>query len=178
MSAKNNFVFTLLTILSWIIFIGLSIEAGSLIFIFIIKLLRPEFLSPIYNQIDLSLLYSSSQAAYYAMYSFVMAIALMKAHLFYVVVRLLSKLDLTKPFNPFVAAQIGKISYFTLSIGLVSFIARQSAKNLLHRGNPVEQLNQFWVDSQAYILMAAVIYIIATIFKKGIALQNEYDLTV
>lgn len=178
MTAKNNFVFTLLTILTWIIFIGLSIEAGSLIFILVLKLLRPEFVSPVYNQMDLSQLFNSSRAVFYALYSFVIAIALMKAHLFYAVIRLLSKLDLTKPFTPYVAKQIGQISYFTLSIGLVSYIARQSAKNLLHRGYPVEQLNQFWVDSQAYILMAAIIYIIATIFKKGIELQNENDLTV
>jgi hypothetical protein len=39
-------------------------------------------------------------------------------------------------------------------------------------------LNQFWEDSQAFILMAAVVYIIATIFKKGVEIQNENDLTV
>jgi hypothetical protein len=39
-------------------------------------------------------------------------------------------------------------------------------------------LNQFWADSQAFIIMAAVVYVIATIFSKGVALQNENDLTV
>ena len=42
----------------------------------------------------------------------------------------------------------------------------------------IDNLNQFWADSQAFILMAAVIYIIATIFKKGVEIQNENDLTV
>ena len=88
------------------------------------------------------------------------------------------KMDLSKPFDTFVARQISQISYYTLSIGLLSYIARQSAKNLMHHGFVTDNLNQFWVDSQAFILMGAVIYIIATIFKKGVDIQNENELTV
>ena len=47
-----------------------------------------------------------------------------------------------------------------------------------HFGFVTDGLNQFWADSQAFILMGAVIYIIATIFKKGVDIQNENDLTV
>jgi hypothetical protein len=91
---------------------------------------------------------------------------------------LLIRLDLSNPFNSFVSKQITQISYFTLSIGILSFIARQTANNLLHRGYEIDSLNQFWADSQAFILMAAIIYIIATIIIKGIEIQNEIDLTV
>jgi hypothetical protein len=85
---------------------------------------------------------------------------------------------LSKPFNSYVSEQITQISYFTLSIGLLSYIAQQTAKNLLHRGYEIDNLNQFWVDSQAFILMAAIVYVIATIFKKGLEIQNDNDLTV
>ena len=98
--------------------------------------------------------------------------------MFYIVIKLVSKLDLSKPFSSFVSRQISLISYYTLSIGVLSYIARQSAQNLMHRGYEINQLEQFWVDSQAFVLMAAVIYIIAVIFKKGIDIQNETDLTV
>ena len=87
-------------------------------------------------------------------------------------------IDLKKPFNSYVSRQISKISYYTLSIGVLSYIARESARNLQHDGYVINTLNQFWADSQAYILMAAVIYVIATIFKKGVEIQNENDLTV
>ena len=87
-------------------------------------------------------------------------------------------MNLSKPFNTFVARQISQISYYTLLIGLLSYIARQLAKNLMHHGFVPDNLNQFWEDSQAFILMGAVIYIIATIFKKGVDIQNENDLTV
>jgi uncharacterized membrane protein len=88
------------------------------------------------------------------------------------------KMDRLKPFNSFVSRQISLISYFTLSIGLLSYIARHLVNNLRHHGFVTDNLNQFWADSQAFILMGAVIYIIATIFKKGVDIQNENDLTV
>jgi hypothetical protein len=91
---------------------------------------------------------------------------------------LLHKIDLTKPFNSYVAGQIKNISYYTLSIGLISYIARQIANSLQHYGFEIEALNQFWADSQAWILMAAVFYVIATIFSRGVEIQNENDLTV
>jgi SNF family Na+-dependent transporter len=89
-----------------------------------------------------------------------------------------SKINLTKPFNSLVSKQISLMSYYTFSIGILSYIAREIAKHLQHRGYDVESLNQFWADSQAFILMAAVVYVIAIIFQRGVEIQNENDLTV
>ncbi|MBP4137676.1 DUF2975 domain-containing protein [Flavobacterium geliluteum] len=178
MSKTNNIVFKGLSIVAWIIFVGLCIEAGGLIVNFIFSLYKPEFVANLYQKLDLSEMYERNKLAFFSMYSFILVIAILKAVLFYVVIILVSKIDLLKPFNNFVSRQISLISYFTLSIGLLSYIAQQSAKNLLHRGFVIDNLNQFWEDSEAFILMAAVIYVIATIFKKGIDIQNENELTV
>jgi hypothetical protein len=123
-------------------------------------------------------MYQGSRMAFFGVYSFILSLAILKACLFYVVIMLMHKMDLSKPFDDFVARKISLISYFTLSIGLLSHIARQLSKNLMHHGFVPDNLNQFWDDSQAFILMGAVIYIIATIFKKGVDIQNENDLTV
>ncbi|HCM76828.1 MAG TPA: DUF2975 domain-containing protein, partial [Cytophagales bacterium] len=132
----------------------------------------------LYQKLDLSEMYQRSKWTFFSMYSFVLIISILKAILFYVVVILVTKIDLLKPFNSFVSVQISKISYYTLAIGLLSFLARQTAKNLQHRDYAIDTLNQYWADSQAFILMAAVIYVIATIFSKGVEMQNENDLTV
>jgi hypothetical protein len=112
------------------------------------------------------------------MYTFILVIAFLKAALFYEVIKLVSKLDLNRPFSSFVSKQITTISYITFSIGLISIVARETANNLSHKGFDINSLNEFWVDSQAFILMAAVIYAIAIIFKRGIELQNENDSTI
>ena len=178
MTKTNNFVFWGLYTIAWLIFVGLSIEAGGLIVNFIFSLFNPEFVQNLYQKLDLSEMYKESKMAYFGIYSFILAISILKAVLFYIVIRLMHKMDLTKPFTTFVSNQILQISYYTISIGLFSHIARQITNSLMHHGFVTDNLDQFWADSQAFILMGAVIYIIAIIFKRGIELQEEIDLTV
>tara|TARA_R110002012_G_scaffold208942_1_gene379209 strand:- start:224203 stop:224739 length:537 start_codon:yes stop_codon:yes gene_type:complete len=178
MSISNNFVFKALHVVAYIIFIGLCIEAGGLLVNFVFSLYKPEMVENLYQKLNIVEMYERSQWNFFGLYSFILVIAILKAHLFYVVIRLMHKMDLSKPFNSFVSRQILKISYYTLSIGFISHIGRQLARNLMHYGLAIDNLNDFWADSQAFILMGAVIYIIATIFKKGVEIQNENELTV
>lgn len=178
MTKNTNILFIILQVIAWIIFVGLCIEAGAILVNFVYSLFKPSVVQYLYQKVDLRALYQRSQWAYYGMYSFIIAIALLKAHLFYIVIRLLLKLDLAKPFNSYVSEQITQLSYYTFSIGLISYIGRQTAKSLIHYGYDSSPLNPFWADSQAFILMAAVIYVIAAIFAKGVEIQNENDLTV
>lgn len=178
MSKTTNIVFDGLQIIAWVIFVGLCIEAGSLIVNFFFSLYKPEFVHRLYQKLDLMEVYEDNKWAFFGIYSFLLSISILKACLFYIVIRLMHKMDLSKPFNHFVARQISRISYSTLSIGLLGYIATQATKNLMHHGLDTDNLRQFWTDSQAFILMGAVIYVIATIFKKGVEIQNEIDLTV
>lgn len=178
MSKTNNFVFWGLYIVAWLIFVGLSIEAGGVIVNFFFSLYNPGFVQNLYQKLDLTDMYRASKMAFFGVYSFILIISILKAWLFYIVIRLMHKMDLSKPFDSFVSGQILQLSYYTLSIGFLSYIARQLVKNLRHHGFVPDNLEQFWADSQAFILMGAVIYILATIFKKGVELQNENDLTV
>ncbi len=178
MSKTNNFVFWTLYAVAWLIFVGLSIEAGGLIVNFFFSLFKPELIPNLYQKVDLTEMYKDSRLSFFGIYSFILTISILKAWLFYIVIRLMHKMNLSKPFDNFVAKQISNLSYFTLIIGVLSYIARQLTKNLMHYGYETESLNRFWSDSQAFILMGAVVYIIATIFKKGVDIQNENDLTV
>src|ERR1700712_2229611 len=178
MAKRNNFVFKGLYLAAWLIFIGLCIEAGGLVVNFVFSIYKPELVQNLYQKLDLSEMYNRSEWAFFGMYSFILVISLLKAYLFYVVATLMHKIDLSNPFSSFVSEQITKISYYTFSIGILSYIARQTAQNLQHGGYTIDNLNQFWADGQAFILMAAVVYVIATIFKKGVEIQNENDLTV
>lgn len=178
MEKRNNIIFKGLHIVAWIIFVGLSIEAGALTVNFIFSLFKPEFVAKLYQKLDLSEMYQLNQWVYFSMYSFILFISFLKAYLFYIVIRLISSLNLEKPFNSYVAGQISLLSYCTFSVGIISYIGQQIAKNMPHYGIEVDVLNPFWADSEAFILMAAVIYVIAAIFKRGVEIQNENELTV
>ena len=178
MSKTSNIVFRGLHIVAWLIFIGLSIEAGAIVTNFVFSVFKPEMVGNLYQKLDLSSLHQQNKWAFYGIYSFVISISVLKAFMFYTVVMLMHRIDLSKPFSSYVSEQITKISYYTLTIGFFSHMAHELTKNLLHHGYDVNKLNQFWEDGEAFILMAAIIYVIAIIFKKGIELQDENDLTV
>ena len=117
MSKTNNFVFWGLYIVVWLIFVGLSIEAGGLIVNFFFSLYMPEFVQNLYEKLDLSEMYKSSRLAFFGIYSFILTISILKACLFYIVVNLMHKMDLSKPFSTFVATQIKLISYTLFQLG-------------------------------------------------------------
>lgn len=177
-SKTNNFIYWGLYVIAWLIFVGLSIEAGGLLVNFFFSLYNPQMVHNLYQKLDLSEMYATNRFAFYGIYSLIITNAVLKAVMFYIVIRLMHTMKLSHPFTRFVSIQILCISYYTLVIGLLSYIARQWTNNLEHRGSITTGLNQFLDDSQAFIVMGAVIYIIATIFKKGIELQEENDLTV
>lgn len=178
LSTTNKYLFIGLQIIAWIIFVGLCIEAGAMLVNFVVSIINPAFVKNLYQKLDMSDMYNKSHWAFYSMYSYILSIAILKAVMFYWVILLATKIDLRQPFNSVVAQRIAQIAYFTLAIGLLSYVGRQTAKNMQHHGYVVDNLNQFWADSQAFILMAAVIYIIAVIFKRGVEIQSENDLTV
>ena len=178
MTKRNNLVFIILQIVSWIIFVGLCIEAGALLVNFVYSLFKPEIVHNLYQKLDLSQMYNTNILIYLGMYGFILTISILKAYLFYVVIKLLLKLDLEKPFSTYVADQIKKISYITLEIGILSLIARETSQKMEHYGLESDKLNQFWEDGSAFLIMAAVVYVIATIFSRGVEIQNENDLTV
>ena len=119
MSKKHNYLLIVMHVIAWLIFIGLSIEAGGLLVNFVFSIVNPEFVSKLYQKMDLSQVYQQSKLAFYSMYSFVLVISVLKALLFYWVILLLFKFDLSKPFSRIVAKKITQISYFTFSIGIL-----------------------------------------------------------
>lgn len=178
MTISNDLLFKGLKIIAWIIFVSLCVESGGLIVNFFFSIYKPEMVEKLYNKLDLSALYHQNRWAFYQVYSFIVTISILKAYLFYLVVLLVTKLNLEKPFDNFVSKQIMQISYFTFSIGILSYLARQNTKTVEIKNFTFDNIHQYYGDAQAFVLMAAVIYIIAIIFKKGVEIQNENDLTV
>jgi hypothetical protein len=174
----SKLLLQILHVIAWIIFVGLSIEAGALIVNFIFSIFKPELVGNLYQKMDLRNMYEQNKWAFYGVYGFVVFISILKAGLFYIVIELLLKLDLSNPFNGFVAKKISQISSYAFSIGIISYVAKEITQHLPHAATEIDKLQKFWVDSSAFLLMAGIIYIIAVIFKKGIELQTENDLTV
>jgi hypothetical protein len=178
MPKRNDAILKVLNVLSWIIFIGLSIEAGAIIFNFILTLFKPIATHNIYRGLNLSEMYENEFAHFIGMMSFIVVLSILKSYLFYLVVKIFMKLNLVKPFNIEIAKLIEKISYKAFSIAIVSIIAHLYTKRLIQSGYEVSHVEKYWDDTAAFLMMAAIIFVISQIFNKGIELQTENDLTV
>jgi hypothetical protein len=178
MSKRSESILVVLNVISWIIFIGLCVEAGALLFNFAFTLFKPTATNNIYKGLNLSTMFNREYTHYIIVMSFVVAIAILKAYLFYLVVKIFKKLNLVKPFDIEIAKLIQKLSYEAVSIAIVSLVAHQYTKRLIQSGYEVDKVEEYWNDTTAFLMMAAILFIISQIFKKGIELQKENDLTV
>tara|TARA_R110002072_G_scaffold7503_2_gene40806 strand:- start:604510 stop:605034 length:525 start_codon:yes stop_codon:yes gene_type:complete len=174
MSINTAQILTAMKIVFWIIFIGLLIQSGALLVTYIISLNTPDAAQNLYLGLDLSELYAANRWHYTSFLSFLIIIGAMKAYLAFLVVQTLTKIDLEKPFSVYVSDRISKISHNALSIGFVSLIAQAHTKYL---AKSVIALDYNWQAAQ-FLFLAAIIYIISKIFKKGIELQAENELTI
>jgi hypothetical protein len=178
MSKRNNFIWKGIQVICWLIFLGYCIQTGALIFNYVLSLFKPIATHNLHLGLDLSELYLKSKPIYTLVFALIVAVSALKAYLFFVVLKLFKTLNLTKPFSENVSGIITKITYYTLSIGIVSIIAQEVVSQLSDKGYNVGLVERYWSDGGGYLVMSAILFVIAYIFKKGIELQNENDLTV
>ena len=178
MSKRTDFILTALKVISWIIFIGLCIQTGTLLFNYIYSLFKPVNVQNLHLGLNLSAIYAQSKTIYNFLFSFAIILSALKAFVFYLVIKIFQELNMVKPFSKEICELISKISYYAFSAGITGIIAESYPRWLMHKGYEVDELGRYWNDSQAYLLMAAIVFVIAIIFKKGIELQSENDLTI
>ncbi len=178
MSKRDDFIWKAIQVVCWFIFAGLCVQTGALLFNYLYSLFRPVATHNLHLGLDLSRVYEQSKTIYSALFSFLLAISVLKALVFYYVLRLFKNIELSKPFSETVSGLIAQISYFAFSVGLVSHLAHRFVKSLIQRGYDVDVISRYWDDSGAYLMMSAILFVIALIFKRGIELQNENELTV
>ena len=172
---KTEQILTLMKVLSWIVFIGLCIQTGIAITITALSFINsPEVILDQLSGADLTALFEYNTQTYLYFMSFVIALLALKAYLFYLVIKIFSKINLSKPFSPVMIALIQKISHIALGIGVVTIIAERYTRWLMHKGL---DLPKNW-SGEEFLFLAGIIYIIGLVFKRGIEMQSENELTI
>lgn len=172
---KTEQILNILRVVSWIIFIGLCIKAGALIFSFMVSLfVNSRGSEDLYLGLNLSQLYEYGKWHYITMMSLMIAIAGLKANLFFEVVRILTKINMNHPFSKKIAKLIFKMSDIAIQIGIATIAVNIYAKWL--KDNRVT----VGIDGgiSEFLFLAGILYVVAQIFKRGIELQSENELTV
>jgi ABC-type multidrug transport system fused ATPase/permease subunit len=184
MSKGTNFAFKSFNVLAWIIFIGLCIETGGLIVNAIISLfINPMASSRFWGNRNLYELYQFNQSHFITIVVLLIIVSILKSILFYLIVNLFhkKKLNLNNPFNEQLGRSLFNIGYLALGIGLFSWWGNNFSKWLKMNGQTV-LTNTFenikFEGADVWLFMAIILLVFGMIFKKGIELQSENDLTV
>jgi len=171
-----------LYVFSWIIFIGVSTEAGGIVFNAIFTLaLKPEHSQFIWKEVDLTALYNYDPGYFFVVTLLMSIVAIMRAILFYLIVKILhdKKINMSQPFTREMGSFIFKVSYLALGIGMFSFWGVRYTEWLVQQGVKMPDIQYLRLGgADVWLFMGVTLYVIAQIFKRGIEIQEENDLTV
>ncbi len=168
----------LITVVIWSIFIGLCIQAGAMLFTFVYSLFNPVVSQNLYEGLNLSALREQNIWYYGGVLSIVLFIAGQKAYLFFLMIRIFLKINLIQPFSREVSKLISSISYVALEIGAGIIIASGIFKWMQVRGYELDRVPQILGGGFEFLLMAALLIAIGMVFKRGVEIQEENELTV
>jgi hypothetical protein len=173
-TTRTEKVLTVMNVLAWIAFIGLMIEAGAVLVSYSISYLNPDAAKNLYKGWSLYPLQEFSFFHYTLSVFFVAGIMAAKAFMCFLLIKTLTRVKLENPFTLQVTALIEQISYILVIVGLLAAFSDYHGRWVLQATGVVEPKT----DAAGHIFIAGLVFIIAQIFKRGIELQTENDLTV
>lgn len=171
-------ILKVLYVLAWIIFIGLCFEAGVWVFNPVVTMYysQSNVMYPGIHQ-----LYHLDKGYYFTEIIHIVIPAVLKAILFYLIVKLLhdEKLNMNQPFNEATRRFLHTSAYISLGIGIFALWAVRYTQWLASLGAKLPSIQELGIaGGDVWIFMAVILFVVAQIFKRGIELQAENDLTI
>lgn len=154
-----------------------SILCGSHLLTLVASFINPDWAKRTYEA-DLNIFNIREYSIGFYVYAMCLTIAVsaLKALIWYVVFGLLSKLKLQTPFSMEVEKKLERIAYLLLGVWIVSSIFWKIYIYYLSKATGIQLPTNNSGDE--YLFMAGIIYIISQVFKRGIEIQEENQLTV
>lgn len=179
METRTKQILKILNIAVWIIFIGLCIKTGSLFISFVLSLFNnPVAAENLHQGLDLSQLLKTDKLYYIFLMSLILFISALKAYLFYVIIKITTKINFVHPFSTDIAKMIMRIGYVAFEIGILIFITQNYCNLLITKGLNLSNIFEYVSGGAEFLFMAGIVFVIAQIFKRGIEIQNENELTI
>lgn len=171
---RTEQILVIMRVLAWIAFIGLTIKVGAILTSYAVSCVNPTAAKDLYRGLDFYKL-SQHNFWYYSQFvSFLVAYTGLKAYMIFLVIRSLSKVNLANPFTNEVARILERISYTLLAIWIIAQLNNTHASWLLKKTD----MTLGDLATGEFLFMAGLVFIISQVFKRGVEIQSENELTV
>jgi TRAP-type C4-dicarboxylate transport system permease small subunit len=182
MKSRTKQILKILHVLSWIIFIGVCIEAGGSIFSAFYTLVINSFnAKTFWVGNDLSALYAYDRGHFFAVTLLISIASVLKACIFYRIIKILhdKKLNMSQPFSNEMRRFIITICCLAFGIGLFTAGGANYTDWLVKQGINMPDTQHLRLGgADVWFFMSVTLFVIAQIFKRGIEIQTENELTV
>ena len=177
MKIKTETILVIFKYLSLIIGIGFSIECDSELLYLISSFIDPAWSQKVYGAEEVwSSVHAYSTWYYVCVMSLIIFISAFKAWIWYLIFGLLQKLQLKSPFTMPVTNRLETISRLLLFVWFFMAIIAKTYAHYIAKDTGIAFPSKYSEDE--YLLIAGIVYIISQIFKRGIEMQEENQLTV
>jgi len=169
---KTRRILTIMHVLSWVVFIGLMVQSGAILFGYTFTLLKPEMTGRLYSGLNMLDARESDLTQYTIGMFFMVLMPGLKAYVAYLVIKTLTNVNLQNPFTMATVRKLESISYDLVAIWVVGILQH------VHK----EVWLKMDIDTNGYsgetLFIAGLVFVISQVFKRGVELQSESDLTV
>src|SRR5436305_8219566 len=172
MKTRTEKILVVLKILAFMGAVKYSIDCGAQLTNFVASFINTDWAKRTY-EVNLDIFNIREKSIWFYSYAMCLTIAAsgLKAFIWFVVSDLLVKLKLQTPFSMEVEKKLERIAYLLLGVWIVSSLFWKTYTYYLSRDTGIQLPATNSGDE--YLFMAAMIYIISQVFKRGIEIQEE-----
>lgn len=161
---KTNSLLITLNVLTWIVFVALLIKAGAMLFLYGYSLIKPEVAGHLYKGLDMLDLRESSFLRYSLVSIGMASLPAIQAYIAHIMIGIFTKMNLESPFTLETADRLRRVSLLIIGLWVVTFLTNLFGGSL--------------TLTTDYLFTAGLTYLISQIFRRGVVMQSEQELTV
>ena len=174
MKKRTEIILKVLNVFAWIAFIALMVKSGAVLFAYCYTIVKPNTAKDFYEHQNVYPLMQYNFWQYTTSIVLRAAIPAIQSYTAFLIIKVLSQIKLANPFTMEVARLLEKISFFILATWAIAVMYNSYATWLI-KEYPGLPLTMASGDS---IFLAGVVFLFAQIFRKGVEIQSENELTV
>jgi hypothetical protein len=179
---KTEQLIKVVRFMAWLTFIKLCVQAGGFLFnTFYVLAINEIGAHKFWNELDLSNLLEHSKSDFITLTSLMIIVSTLKALLFYLTVKVFydKKLNLNRAFAPGLERYLENSAYVCFGIAIFAGWGSKICSWVSSKQVTIPAIQDLgFGGADIWPLMALFIFLFAQLFKRGVQLQTENDLTV